>query len=122
MKISIKVLNNPNLGEIQYEVDSKDTIQQIKLRLSDQLNIPINQQKLVFKGKSLHDGSLGEYQIIDGSKIHLMTQVQPTIKPVNSAFVNELYLLAAKWIPNPNERDSFVTAFQKVNQSNPRLA
>lgn len=38
-----------------------------------------------------------------------------TTKQVNSAFINELYLLASKWIQNPNEREAFVSAFQRVN-------
>jgi hypothetical protein len=78
----------------------------------------VNQQKLVLKGKPLHDGSLEDHHIIDGCKLHLITSVHniiPTTKPVNTAFTNELRLLAAKWIDNPNDRETFVTAFQKVN-------
>lgn len=95
-----------------------DTIQDIKTRLSNQLNIPINQQKLVLKGKPLHDGSLRDHQIVDGSKLHLMlsNNVTPSpSKPVNTAFTNELRLLASKWIDNPNDREAFIIAFQKVN-------
>ncbi|CAF0819928.1 unnamed protein product [Rotaria sordida] len=116
MLIHIKVLNNPALAEIQLEVSPLDTIQQIKSRLSDQLNIPISQQKLVLKGKPLHDGSILDYQIVDGSKLHLIISTQHSTistKPVNNAFINELYLLASKWIQNPNEREAFVTAFQR---------
>jgi len=116
MLIHIKVLNNPALAEVQLEVSPNDTIQGIKSRLSDQLNIPIDQQKLVLKGKPLHDGSLQDHQIVDGSKLHLMISTNystPPIKQVNNAFINELRLLASKWIQNPNEREAFVTAFQK---------
>lgn len=38
-------------------------------------------------------------------------------KPVNSPFINELHLLASKWIQNPNEREAFVNAFQRVNNN-----
>ncbi len=34
----------------------------------------------------------------------------------NNPLINELRLLASKWIENPNEREAFVTAFQIVNQ------
>lgn len=82
------------------------------------MNIPINQQKLVLKGKPLHDGLLSDYQIIDGSKLHLMiSSSNSTIisnKSINNAFTNELYLLASKWIRNPNEREIFVSNFQTV--------
>ncbi len=127
MFIYIKQLNSPGATEIQldvcvyilvlptkidFQVSPLDTIQEIKSRLSEQLNIPINQQKLVLKGKPLHDGSLRDYQISDGSKLHLIVS---TNKPINDTFINELRLLASKWIVNPNEREAFVIAFQTVN-------
>ncbi|CAF4393751.1 unnamed protein product, partial [Rotaria sp. Silwood2] len=116
MLIHIKVLNNPALAEVQLEVSPLDTIQEIKSRLSNQLNIPVSQQKLVLKGKPLHDGSIRDYQIVDGSKLHLIISTQHSTistKPVNNAFINELDLLASKWIQNPNEREAFVNAFQR---------
>lgn len=82
------------------------------------MNIPTNQQKLVLKGKPLHDGSLRDHQIIDGSKLHLMLSSHCTpspSKPVSTVFANELRQLAAKWIENANDREAFVIAFQKVN-------
>jgi hypothetical protein len=66
----------------------------------------------------LHDGSLRDHQIADGTKLHLIlsTHSSPTpTKPVNNAFVNELRLLASKWIDNPNEREAFITSFQSVS-------
>ncbi|CAF4249650.1 unnamed protein product, partial [Rotaria sp. Silwood2] len=116
MLIHIKVLNNPALAEVQLEVSPLDTIQEIKSRLSNQLNISVSQQKLVLKGKPLHDGSIRDYQIVDGSKLHLIISTQHSTistKPVNNAFINELDLLASKWIQNPNEREAFVNAFQR---------
>ncbi len=74
------------------------------------------------KGKPLHDGLLRDYQIIDGSKLHLIISPQTSTivstKPINNAFINELRLLASKWIQNPNEREAFVIAFQTVNLKN----
>ena len=121
MFIYIKLLNSPGATDIQLEVSPVNTIHEIKSRLAEQLNIPIAQQKLVLKGKPLHDGSLRDYQIIDGSKLHLIISSQnPTTtttanKTTNNAFINELRLLASKWIDNPNEREAFVIAFQAVN-------
>jgi hypothetical protein len=37
---------------------------------------------------------------------------------MNNVLINELRLLASKWIENPNDREAFVTAFQIVNQRN----
>lgn len=135
MFISIRLLNNPGAADIQFEVCSidcifhrnnkfpqvspLDKIQDIKARIFEQINIPINQQKLVFKGKPLHDGSLQDHQITDGTKLHLIiVPQQSTIVPMNNVLINELRLLASKWIENPNDREAFVTAFQIVNQRN----
>ncbi|CAF2590784.1 unnamed protein product [Rotaria sp. Silwood2] len=108
MLIYIKQLNSSRATEIQLEVSPADTIQEIKSRLSKQLKIPINQQKLVLKGKPLHDGCLSDYQITDSAKLHLIISTQySSNKPTNSAFINELRLFASKWIQNPNERDAF---------------
>ena len=85
------------------------------------MNIPINQQKLVLKGKPLHDGLLQDHQIVHGSKLHLIIPTNSStssMKSVNNAFVNELHLLASKWIQNSHEREAFVTAFQQVNNGN----
>ena len=93
-----------------------DTIQQIKSRLAEQLHIPENQQKLVLKGKPLHDGSICDYQITDGAKLHLIISTQSTPKKPMAAnsLTNELRTLASKWTNNPVEREAFVTAFQIV--------
>jgi hypothetical protein len=48
--------------------------------------------------------------------LHLIVSTQnSTNKPINDTFINELRLLASKWIVNPNEREAFVIAFQTVN-------
>ena len=54
---------------------------------------------------------ISDYSIVDGSKIHLM--ISP-VKVEANTFVNELRLLASKWVENPNERELFVKVFQAV--------
>ena len=81
------------------------------------MNIPIHQQKLVHKGKPLHEGTLEDCHIADGTKLHLIsssTTTPASSKPINSAFLCELQQLASKWLQNPQEREAFVNAFQKV--------
>ncbi|CAH3182978.1 unnamed protein product [Porites evermanni] len=69
MQISVKKLNGQ---EIRLEVSENDPISLVKNLVSEKLGIPAVQQRLVFKGKTLADSShLHEYQIVDGSKIHL---------------------------------------------------
>lgn len=89
--------------------------------ISDRLNIPVQQQKLILRGKPLHDGSLKDHAINDGCKLHLMVSGTlnplPTSRsPANSALVDQLKLLASKWTSDANAREAFVTAFQTVRE------
>ena len=97
-----------------------DTIQELKSRLSERLHIPISQQKLVLRGKTLHEGFLRDHQISDGCKLHIILSGSNTgltsTKPSNSAFIHELQSLASKWTSNVQERDAFVTNFQTVKR------
>lgn len=99
------------------QVSSTDTIQQLKTRLVDRFNIPIHQQKLVLRGKTLHDGTLADHQIVDGAKLHLIVSQLAPAKPVNNALIDQLNLLAEKWTSNPHDREIFVDGFLKVNHS-----
>lgn len=137
MFIHVKVLNNPALAETELEVSAaaawhlfetrlcfckvsaRDTIQDIKARIFERLHIPVHQQKLVLKGRPLHDGSLEDNHVVDGAKLHLILSATSTpaapAKPANDAFLSQLQILAAKWLKTPQERDAFVSAFQRVS-------
>lgn len=62
----------------------------------------------------MHDGSLSDYQIADGAKLHLIIGSTSTSQPSEKTWINELRLLAAKFHENLIDREAFVTAFQKV--------
>ena len=134
MLIHVKVLNHPSIAETSFEVKASslwfvsstpslqvspsDTIQQLKTLVSDRLHIPVQQQKLILRGKPLHEGSLRDYSIADGAKLHLAVSgtlnAVPTSSPTSPAFVEQLKLLAAKWTNDPKAREEFVAAFQTV--------
>ncbi|GFT41664.1 ubiquitin-like protein 4A [Nephila pilipes] len=72
MLISVKILKG---GECDIEVSATASINSVKQIVAEQLRIPVDQQKLVFKGKTLLDSeTLCDYNIEEGNKIHLFVQ------------------------------------------------
>jgi len=65
--------------EIDLDVEADYTISSIKELVARQFNVPVEQQRLVFKGKILADAqSLCDYNIVGGTKLHLtVKKVEP---------------------------------------------
>lgn len=69
MFISVKILQGE---ECTIEVSASSSISAVKHLVAQQLQIPVDQQRLVFKGKTLSDSlSLGDYNIVEGNRLHL---------------------------------------------------
>ncbi|XP_013773809.1 ubiquitin-like protein 4A-B isoform X2 [Limulus polyphemus] len=72
MLISVKILQGK---ECSIEVAASTSINDVKQLVAQQLDIPVDQQRLVFKGKTLSDGSsLCDYNIVEGNKLHLFVR------------------------------------------------
>ncbi|CAG7881645.1 unnamed protein product [Brassica rapa] len=81
---------------IVIQADTKDTVENLHKRIEVKTKIPVNEQRVIYKGKQLQDErSLSYYSIAQDSSLHLVGRMRSTDHPVACRVVDDIMYIVS---------------------------